>query len=483
MKPFLSTLALLALAASAAVAPAAGAQTAPTWERPALGPAPAFAAPQVQRHELSNGLPVLFVDKPGVPLAQVNLLVKTGSVDDGDRDGLASLAADMMDEGAGDLSALELADAIDFLGIQLGTGAGLHSLQVQLHTPVSKLDDALALMADIALRPTFPAPDLERVRTSLLTSLSQRGDQPRAVAAVALARALYGTAHPYGRLGTGEPASVRAITRQDLADFHDRAVRPANAALVVVGALDWAGVQPRLEAAFGSAAWPDRPAPAHAALAEPAQVGATRVLLVDKPDAAQSVVRVARIGAARSTPDYYALEVLNTILGGSFTSRLNQNLRERNGYSYGAGSGFSFRPVAGPFTASSDVQTDVTAPALTEFFNELTAIGQPVPDEERTKARDFLALSFPAPFATVRGTAAMIGDLWLDGLPPDTYDRYSAGVRAVSADDLARAARQYVVPSEMVVVVVGDRATIEDDVRALDLGPVEVMSIEDVLGE
>ncbi len=479
MKRLLSVLVLLAAAASAPVS----AQTAPVWERPALGPAPAFAAPQVQRHELSNGLPVLFVDKPGVPLAQVNLLVKTGSVDDGDRDGLASLAADMMDEGAGDLSALELADAVDFLGIDLGTAAGLHSLQVQLHTPASKLDDALALMADVALRPTFPAEDLERVRTSRLTGLSQRGDQPRAVAAVALARALYGADHPYGRLGTGEPATVRALTRQELVDFHDRAVRPTNAALVVVGALDWAEVQPKLEAAFGADAWPSRPAPAHADLAEPAQVGATRVLLVDKPGAAQSVVRVARIGAARSTPDYYALEVLNTILGGSFTSRLNQNLRERNGYSYGAGSGFSFRPVAGPFTASSDVQTDVTAPALSEFFHELAAISEPVPSEELTKSRDYLALSFPAPFATVRGTAAMVGDLWLDGLPADTYDRYSAGVRSVSADDLARVARQYVVPDEMVVVVVGDRATIEADVRALDLGPVEVMTIEDVLGE
>ena len=475
-------LALLAAVASAALGPAARAQTAPDWERPALGPAPAFAAPEVQRHALSNGLPVLFVEKPGVPLAQVNLLVRTGTVDDGDRDGLASLAADMMDEGAGSLSALELADAVDFLGIRLTTGAGLHSVQVQLHTPVSKLDDALALLADVALRPTFPADDLERVRTSLLTSLGQRGDQPRAIAAVALARAVYGTAHPYGRLGTGEPATVRALDRQDLVDFHDRAVRPSNAALVVVGALDWAEVQPRLETAFGADAWPGRPATPRAALAEPAQVGATRVLLVDKPGAAQSVVRVARVGAPRSTPDFYALEVLNTILGGSFTSRLNQNLRERNGYSYGAGSGFSLRPVAGPFTAYADVQTAVTAPALTEFFNELTAISEPVPDDELTKARDFLALSFPSPFATVRGTASMVGDLWLDDLPADTYSRYSAGVRAVTAADLARVARQYVVPAEMVVVVVGDRETVEADVRALDLGPVEVVSVESVLG-
>ncbi len=467
------------LLAAAASGPASAQ---PDWgTRPALAPAPAFSAPAVERHTLSNGLEVLFAEKPGVPLAQINLLVRTGSVDDGDLDGIASLAADMMDEGAGDLDALELADAIDFLGIDLGVGADLHSLQVQLHTPTSKLDRALGLMADVALRPTFAAADLERVRTSRLTSLAQRGDQPRAIAAVALARAIYGD-HPYGRTGSGEPETLGAITRDDLVGFHDRAVRPSNAALVVVGATTWDEIRPRLEAAFGADAWASRPASARAEVPEPRQVGARRVVLVDKPGAAQSVVRIARVGAARSTPDYYALDVLNTILGGSFTSRLNQNLRERNGYSYGAGSSFSFRPVAGPFTAYSDVQTDVTAPALTEFFRELAAIGEPVLDGELFKARDNLALSFPAPFATVRGTAARIGDLWLDDLPADTYDRYSASVRGVTAADLARVAHQYVVPDEMVVVVVGDRAMIEDDVRALDLGPVEVLSVEDVLG-
>lgn len=476
----------MALVASASVSaqPTVGGSQ-PDWDtRPAIGPAPAFSAPTVERHTLSNGLEVLFAEKPGVPLAQINLLVKTGSVDDGDLDGLASLAADMMDEGAGSLDALELADAIDFLGIGLGVGADLHSLQVQLHTPLSKLDRALALMADVALRPTFPAADLERVRTSVLTSLEQRGDQPGSIAGVAWTQAVFGD-HPYGRTGAGEPATVRAITRDDLVAFHSRAIQPDRAALVVVAAAPWSDLSGRIEAAFGADA--DWPVMTESRLVlrdlpEPEQVGPRRVVLVDKPGAAQSVVRIARIGAARSTPDYYALDVLNTILGGSFTSRLNQNLRERNGYSYGAGSAFVFRPVAGPFVAYADVQTDVTALALTEFFNELTAIAETVPDEELSKARDNLALSFPAPFATVRGTADRIGALWLDDLPADTYDRYSDGVRAVTAADLERVARRYVVPDEMVVVVVGDRAVIEADVRGLDLGPVEVLSVQDVLG-
>ena len=479
----LPRLAAFALCAVALAARPALAQDAPDWStRPALGPAPAFTPPAVERYALSNGLPVLFVAKPGVPVAQVNLLVRTGSVDDGARDGLARLATDMMDEGAGALSALELADAIEFLGVRLGVGADRHHLQASLWTPTSKLDASLPLLADVALRPTFPEADLERVRTSTLTSLGQRADEPRAIASAALAQALYGLEHPYGRTGEGSPEAIRALTRDDLVAFHDRAVRPSNAALVVVGALAWDETRPRLEAAFGADAWPARPAPAPTAVRPPEAVGGRRVLLVDKPGAAQTVVRVARIGAARDTDDFHAIGVLNTILGGSFTSRLNQNLRERNGYAYGASSSFDFRPVPGPFVAAADVQTDVTAAAVAEFFHELAALRQPVPGAELAKARDYRALSYPAPFATVGGTAARVGDLWLDGLPDDTFARYGADTRAVSEADLARVAETYVTPEAVVVVLVGDRAAIEAGVRQLDLGPVEVVSVEDVLG-
>lgn len=470
----------LSVLALALLATAASAQ--PDWDtRPALGPAPAFTPPAVERFELSNGLPVLFVEKPGVPLAQINLLVKVGAVDDPEgREGLTEFMADMMDEGAGEYSALELADAIDFLGIDLRTGASLHDLQVQLHTPVSKLDEALGLLADVALRPTFPEADLERLRTSQLTAFEQRRDEPRAIASVITDRTLFPD-HPYGRPGEGSPETVAAFTRDDLVTFHDAAIRPERAALVVVGAVMLEEIRPRLEALFG-APWEAGGDLAEAAVPEPTQVAGRTVTIVDKPGAAQSVVRIGRIGAARSTPDYYALEVLNTILGGSFTSRLNQNIRETHGYAYGAGSSFSFRPVAGPFLAAADVQTAVTGPALTEFFNELNGIREDVPADELAKARNYVALSFPSPFATVRGTAAMIGDLFLSDLPADTYARYSERIQAVTAADLARVARQYVDPERVAVIVVGDQSVIEADVRALDLGPVRTLTIEDVLG-
>lgn len=474
---------LVALAVLLACAGAAGAQSVDRSVRPELGPAPAFRPPAVERFELSNGLPVLFVAKPGVPLAQVNLLVRGGAAADPDgKGGLASLTADMMDEGAGGRSALELADAVETLGVDLTTGADLGSLQVQLHTPVSKLDSALALMADVALRPAFPEADLDRLRTSRLTALAQRRDEARAIASVLFDRTLYGDASPYGRQVSGSPQSVGALTRADLVAFHESAVRPESAALVVVGALDRERVASRLEALFGSAAWERGGAALGGALPEPEQVRAREVLLVDKPGAAQTVVRIGRVGAARSTPDYAALQVLNTVLGGSFTSRLNQNLREDKGYTYGARSSFDFRPVAGPFTAAADVQTAVTGPALAEFFRELDGIMAPVPAEEVSKARNYVALSFPRPFGTVRGTAAVVGDLFLDGLPLDAYDDYTARVLAVTAADLERVAAQYLDPERVAVVLVGDRAAIEADVRALNLGPVRTLTVDDVLG-
>ncbi len=474
---FAATLAVLLAAGSTS------AQTVDPTVRPALGPDPTFRPPAIERFTLSNGLPVLFVAKPGVPVAEIDLLLRSGATSDPERlGGLATLTADMMDEGAGTLTALELADAVDFLGVTLSSGAGLEAMAVRLHAPVSKLDAALPLMADVALRPTFAPAELDRLRASRLTALAQRRDEPRSLASVIYDRTLYGDASPYGRSSAGTPASARAVTRDDLVRFHDTVVRPTNAALVVVGALDRAAITPTLERLFGAAAWPDRPAPPRATIPAPTQVARRTVVLVDKPGAAQTVVRIGRIGVARSTPDFYALQVLNAILGGSFTSRLNQNLRETHGYTYGARSAFDFRSAPGPFTASADVQTAVTGPALTEFFHELEGIRQPVPAEELTKARNYVALSFPEPFETAAGIAGMIGDLYLKDLPLDTYAGYTAGIRAVTAADLARVATRDIDPDRVAVIVVGDRSAIEADVRALNLGPVEVLSVDDVLG-
>jgi predicted Zn-dependent peptidase len=238
-------------------------------------------------------------------------------------------------------------------------------------------------------------------------------------------------------------------------------------------------VEPLLASAFGG--W-EGAAAAEIELPAAEQVAAREIYLIDKPEAAQSVIRIGRIGAPRITEDYHELLVMNTILGGSFTSRLNQKLREEKGYTYGAFSGFDFRPQPGPFVAQADVQTAVTDSALVEFMNELRAILGPVPGDELQRAKNYVALGFPQNFETVSSTAGMMTELALFDLPLDSFESFIDEVMAVSAEDVGRVARQYLDPDRVAIIVVGDRSVIEPGIRALDLGTVHVETIEDVLG-
>jgi len=447
---------------------------------PELGPPPRINLPTIQQLELSNGLEVVLMEKHGVPLVQLNVLVKAGSAHDpSDKRGLASLTADMMDEGAGSRDALQLADEIEFLGARIGTRAGSHTTTVSLHAPLSKFDAALPLLADILLRPTFPEDELERKRKSLLTSLLQAHDEPNAIASAAFNVALYGNDHPYGGTGFGDEESIRAFSVADLRGFHQSYFVANNAAVVVVGDVTPNEIMPKLETVFGS--WPQGRVP-EVSWPEAEQVERREVILVDKPGAAQSVIRIGRIGTDRYTDDYYDIQVMNTILGGSFTSRLNQNLREDKGYTYGAYSYFSFNMLPGPFMAGSSVQTEVTDSALAEFFKEMNGMLEPVPDDEIAGAKNYEAFSLPAQFESVSGIAGNLSELVTFGLPMDYFNRYVDEILAVTQRDVRRVAREYANPERVKVIVVGDRATIEEGIRALDLGPVTVLSIEDVLG-
>jgi zinc protease len=447
---------------------------------PELGPPPVLDLPEIQRFTLSNGLPVLLMESHRVPLVQVVLVIEAGSVhESAGRAGLAALTAAMLDEGAGERNALEIADEVDYLGADLATSASHHASRVTLHAPLSKLEPALAIMADVARRPTFPAEELERQRKERLTTLLQWRDEPRAIASVAFAGTLYGEEHPYGRPTLGNAASLVATTVDDLRAFHAAHFHSGNATLIVVGDAARGTIEPLLERAFGD--W--RPGNAPAVELPPAeQVGAREIFLVDKPGAAQSVIRIGRIGAERLSDDYHELVVMNTILGGSFTSRLNQILREERGYSYGAFSAFDFRPSPGPFVAQADVQTAVTDSALVVFVRELGSILERVPEDELRRAKNYVALGFPQNFETVASTAGMMVELALYDLPPDTFERFIAEVMAVTAEDVERVARKYLDPDRVAIVVVGDRATIESAIRALDLGTVHVETVEDVLG-
>ncbi len=448
---------------------------------PAPGPTPALSLPAPQKFTLANGLRVWLLEQHEVPLVQANLVVLSGaSADVPGQFGAAAMTAAMLDEGAAGKAALAIADEVEFLGATLSTSASFDASAVRLSTPAAKLGDALGLMATVALTPDFPTEELERLRTERLTGLLQARDDPASLVGLAFPRLLFGPEHRYGTSAGGTETSLKALGVTELKTFHRSHYRPDNAVLIVVGDTTTSALRPLVEARFG--AWKaDGPAaPPFPVRASP-QPGKRQIFLVDKPGAAQSQIRIGLVGVPRSTPDYIALDVLNTVLGGSFTSRLNTNLRETHGYSYGAMSRFDMRRAAGPFFATAGVQTDKTAEALKEFFNELTAILRPVPADELARFRNYAALGFAGEFETSSQLAGKLEEMAVYGLPDDVFSKYVDAVQAVTSADLTRVAKQYLLLDRMAVVVVGDRATIEAPIRAAGLGPVTLVPIADVM--
>jgi len=449
---------------------------------PKPGAPPALNLPPVQKQTLSNGLAVWIVEQHEVPLVQANMIVRAGSAaDPAGKYGVASMTANMLDEGAGGKSALELADAIEFLGAQLSTSSTFDYSAVRLSTPVSKLADALPLMADVVVRPTFASTELERLRKEALTRLLQARDDPAAIAALAFPRLVFGDKHRYGISAGGGVAEVKGMTLEDLRAFHSSYYHPEHATLVIVGDVTAAAVMPLLERAFGS--WkPSGPSGKIQSLSSATQLTKRQIYIVDKPGAAQSQVRIGWIGVPRSTPDYPTLQVLNTILGGSFTSRLNTNLRETHGYSYGAFSNFEERLSAGAFVASAGVQTDKTSEAVQEFFNEFAGILKPIPGDDIDKAKNYVALGFPAEFESTGDLARKLEEQVVHNLPDEYFPSYIRSVVQVTGPGVEKAAAQYIQPDKFAVVVVGDRKVIEPGIRALKLGAVEVLTVEQLLG-
>jgi zinc protease len=445
---------------------------------PAPGPPPRLDLPPIGRHALSNGLPVWIVEMHDVPIADVTLVVKAGAASDpAGKFGLANFTAEMLDEGAGDRGALEIADAIELLGATLSTGSAFDASFVNLHLPVARLSAALPIVADVALRPTFPEKELQRVREELLTGLIQAQDDPHALVEHAFARLVFGPQHRYGTSPIGTAGSLKGFTTGDLRQFHSSRYGPSHSALIVTGDVT-AAILPALEHAFGP--WKGTAADPPG-LASSASAAGRQVFVIDKPGAAQSEIRIGALGVPRSTPDYFALRVLNTVLGGAFTSRLNTNLREQHGYAYGASSTFEMRAAAGPFYAAAAVQTDKTAEALTEFFKELSGIRDPIPGEELQRARNYVALQLPRSFETTAGVARALRDVFVYDLPDDFFQTFTANVMAVTPADAQRVARRYIDPAKLAVVIVGDRKAIEAPVRALNLGPVRIVTVDEVM--
>jgi zinc protease len=446
-------------------------------------PKPAAASrlnlPEPQRFQLANGLTVLLVEQHKLPIVSANLVVLAGSeANPADKPGLASFTADMLDEGTANRSALQISADADRIGATLGTGSSSDSSSASVRTLRQHADAAFDLLADVTLRPAFSQNEIDRRRNDRLTSLVQSRDDPNTLASMAFSQLLYGSQHPYGFAEIGTEASIRTLRREDLVGFWRSGYTPDNAALVVAGDITATELRALAEKHFGGwtgkAALPKRP--------EVREAVARGIVIVDRPSFPQTALRVGQVSVPRSNPDYVPLQVMNVTLGGLFASRINMNLREKNGFTYGAGSNFSFRRGPGPFGVATSVRADATAPAVREIFTELERMHSGgVTQAELDMARDSYARSLPGAFETTPQTAATIGQLFVYGLPLDYYRGLPARIQAVSTADVGRVAAKYLAPDRMSVVAVGDRSVIEAGLKALEIGPVQVRDAESLI--
>jgi zinc protease len=448
---------------------------------PALPPTPALTLPTVRTDRLANGPAVHVVEHRELPLVQITLTLAGGGRLDRDLPGLASFTAGLLDEGAGSRDANALQSELAFLGASLSTGASWDVTTVSLKVARRNLEAALDLMADVVLRPTFAAAEVRRQRDLRLAGLLQAKDQPGALASLAFNQALYPDGHPYHASLGGDSAATARLDSATVRAFYEGSVRPDRARFFVVGDIGATEARQVLAKRFGTwraAGVERRPGPVLAAAAAPQGL---QVILVDKPGAAQSIITVGTVGVERTSADLAAIDVMNTILGGSFSSRLVSNLRETKGYTYGVSSGFAFRPLPGPFTVSSGVRTNVTDSSLVEIFKELRTMREtPVSDVELERAKAYLALGIPGDLESTTQIAGQLASLANWNLPLAWLQEYVANVQKVTVADVQRVARRFLPAENGYVIVVGDLARIRPGIEALALGPVTVRDVSGI---
>jgi zinc protease len=447
---------------------------------PVPAPNAPFRFPPIHRHVLANGLEVRAIPHHNVPVLSAVLLVRGGTAaDPRDRPGLAAFAADLIDEGSAGRNALEISDAIARLGADLDVDVGPDAIVVSLTTITRFMNPAMALLAEMVTIPNLAEADVERVRKLRLERLRQLRDHAPAVAERALARLLYRD-HPYGHLGLGTEAALEATTLEEIRAFHAGAFEPSGATLVVAGDAPHEALFAAAEDAFR--VWTVRPDAVridrHAGLTPPPLMPEQRLAVVPRPGSAQSELRIAHVCASRDTPDYHALVLLNMILGGQFVSRVNLNLRQDKGYTYGVRTGFDLRRGLGPFVLQTSVQTEVTAAAIRESLGEIEDIRGPRPatPDEIALARASITRGYPRGFETAQQVARGVAQLALHDLPDTYFEEFVSRVEAVTEGDVSRVAAAYLDPARMVTLIVGDHDRVSSTLGPLNLGEPIVLS-------
>ncbi|MCS6915667.1 MAG: pitrilysin family protein [Myxococcales bacterium] len=443
------------------------------YQLPPLGPPPRFSPPQPQRFELSNGMHVWVVQRPLLPIVVLSVVWAVGALEDPpDRPGMASLCADMLDEGAGRRGPLELAGALAHLGATLSIHTSFSATVVQLRTLSQNLLPSVRLLADVLRRPRILPAELKRVKADTITRIRQRQDAPQNIAHDLLEAALYGPEHRRRAPAIGTAEAVALLDHYDCRWWHRERLRPDDAAIFVVGDVEPAAVRALLGDELGG--WKASKRRKELPRMAPVPVAQRRILAVDLPGQSQTVILVGEPSVPRNHPDYFPLLVLNTLLGGQFNSRLMMNLREQHGYTYGASSEFSFARDGGPFLMRASVRGDSTREALAEMLREAAAIrSAKVAEAELQQARDYLTRSLAGRFASAVQVAGELSALHIHSLPENFFATFAERVAAVDAAEVHRVAVRYLDPTRMTIVLVGDRRHIE---RAADLGPIEYRS-------
>lgn len=442
--------------------------------RPTSGQLRDFSFPTVNRARLPNGLDVRVARMSRLPIVNVSLFMRASEDALGNEHaGLAVLTADALEGGTRRRSGSQLAESLESIGARLSASAGWEGTTVGVSCLADRLPEAFSIMAEAVREPAFPEEEVRRSLDQQLATIRQREMDPGALATEWARGAYFASDVPYARAVDGTAVSIEAMSRETVCGYADANYRPEGGGLVVVGDVGFDEVVDMVGTHFGE--WAGTPAQTADFTVEPA-AEARRLMLVHRAGAVQSEVRIGHVGVARSTPDYYALSMANMVLGGMFTSRLNLNLREKNGFTYGVRSRFTFRSRPGPFQISTSVGSDVTAPAIREAMIELMGMAKvgPKPDEVAA-ARDYAAGVFGLQLETSGQVATRVNQLLIYGLDDNHYDRYRDDVRAVTAEAAASAAAEHMRPSQAQIVVVGDADVVAQPLEDLDLARVEIV--------
>lgn len=449
----------------------------PSFRLTAPSPLPArpYSFPEVRRITLDNGLRILIVENHDSPLVALRVLTRSGAAQDPEnRAGLAAVTADMLDEGAGKRTALQVAEDVGKLGAQLTATADWDASTISIDTLGRNTATALDLLADLAIKPRFESAEFSRVKKDRLTTLLQQKDQAPIMANIRFSGFVYGGT-PYGHAVQGSDASVATMTRDDVRRFHARHYIPNNTSLIVAGDVDADEIVEMARKTFGS--WKKGTAVPDVTVSPKASDG-SRIYLIDRPAAVQSEIRVGHAGVARSNDDYFPVLVMNTVLGGISSARIYQNLREKRGYTYSVQSQFQFRRGPGPFVVSTPVRNEVTTPSVRVILDELRRIRTgDVSDDELQRAKSNRMGIFPATVEGAANIANRVIDMEVFGLSDDYFDKYRERIAAVTKNDVVRVANQYVNPDRASIVIVGRASEIASSLRELEI-PVDVYDIE-----